>query len=231
MNIDAYSDFSEISTSKLRRIFKAAYRNIPKELRVLSLNQGYQKLANCAQFSSFEAMNAQEFVLISVNEFSRALASCGYTDPSSLYFSKLLECDVLCMRLSGDLCIAITDNVVIDTPFLMSPSPNIPNAKFYTLSVDANDGAWLTFDEWQDFIEKLRDTIDFELDDIESQISDVWDSVSPDYCGELFLSEEPNYEEMKTYSEGRFRQTVLDHSGHTPISLVYDYFTDLSERM
>lgn len=231
MNVDAYSDFSEISTSKLRTAFKCAYRNIPKEQRALSLNQGYQKLANCAQFSSFEAMNAQDSVLITVNEFSRALASCGYTKPSGLYVSKLLECDVLCMSLSGNLCIAITDNVVIDTPFLMSPSPYIPNAKFYTLSVDASDGAWLTFDEWQDFIEKLRNTIDFELDDIESQISDIWDSVSPDCCGELFLSEVPNYEEMETYSEGKFRQTVLDYSGHTPISLIYDYFTALSGRM
>lgn len=233
MNIDAYSDFSEISTSQLRAAFKRAYTNIPKDQRSLSLNQGYQELAKCAKFSSFEAMNAQDSVLITVNEFSMALTSCGYSEPSILCFSELLACDVLCMRLSGNLCIAIiADDMVIDaTPYLESPKPYIPNAKFYTLSVNADDGAWLTFAAWQEFIAELRNSIDFELDDIESQISDIWDSVSPECCGELSLGNVPNYEQVATYSEGRFRQTVLEHSGHTPISLIYEYFSLLSGRM
>lgn len=228
MNTNAYSTFSKISPKKLLSDFKAGYRNISEENRLMSLNQGYQSLAKYAHFSSLEAMLAQNSVLIQASEFADALASCGLSRPinsTDVTFAKLLKCDVLCMRNLGNLCVAISDDaVVIDTPYLDNPRPYSPNTSFYALSVNSDNGAWLTNDEWCNFVRTLRKDLDFERD-IEEQIEAIWSCVSPDYCGELFLSEYPDSDDLAVSSEGRFRQIVLKHSGHTCVDLVYDYFS------
>ncbi|MEZ9597057.1 hypothetical protein AB4298_20795 [Shewanella sp. 10N.261.52.F9] len=230
MNINAYSDFVEISTTTLLDCFKLEFRDIPTEIRQCKLNQGYQALARNAGFSGLEAMKAQSSVLLTMNEFVAALESSGVKKQSwstNEHIAQLLESDVQCTFSQGDLCVAIHDNgEIIETPYYANPSPYSPALTFYVLPVDAN-GAWLTYDEWYRFILDLRKNLNFD-DNIDSQIEDIWNAVNPDHCGELFLSEQPDWDELTHCSEGLFRQRILKHSGHTPLDLLYDYFS--SER-
>lgn len=46
----------------------------------------------------------------------------------------------------------------------------------------------------------------------------------------LTLDPTPYYEEMATWSEGRFRQFVLEHSLYTHVDTVYNFFDEERKR-
>ncbi|WP_230857703.1 hypothetical protein, partial [Vibrio fluvialis] len=77
------------------------------------------------------------------------------------------------------------------------------------------------------FVDAYEDNLDFN-GDLEYQIEEIWNKNTPDSCGELFLSSNPDWEELADCTEGILRARVLEHAGHTPLDLLYDYFS--SER-
>lgn len=230
MLINAFAVFAEVSPKILSDIYKREFRTIPQENRQCSLNQGLQLLARNAGFKCYQSMTIQDSVLIRTHELIDALKAAGLSNEMSqryAHFSRLLRCDVLCSS-DQQLCIAIdSSGGVIETPFLSNPSPYIPNFIFYPLTVHGNDGMWLTLDEWESFVKDLKLSLNHN-NDIEWQIEEIWNNVSTDSCGELFLSSNPDWDELADCSEGRFRQCVLEYAGHTPLDFLYSYFS--SER-
>lgn len=226
---DAYQDFVEKEPKELLTLFKDLLRlEIPKDERLLGLNQGYQELAKQAHFASLQAMQSKNTILIRVSEFVDALQTCGFahsTDVPYSRFSQLLECDVVCTRSQGQLCVGIhDDSSVIYTPFIDTLSPYSQNTRFISLP-HKNDGTWLTHAEWSSFVHKLENNLDFTSNDLESQILAIWEEVDTDDCGEVFINDHPAPTELESCSEGRFRQIVLEHSGHTCLDLLYDCFS------
>lgn len=230
LNTKAYASFSKVSTKFLSDIFKAEFRTIPLENRRCSLNQGFQQLAKNAGFNCYQSMQKRDSVLIRTQEIIEALKFAGLCDElplSKTRYSRLLKCDVLCSS-DQQLCVAVDpDGIVLKTPFLSNPSLHVPDFEFYSLNVHGAGGVWMTLDEWDIFVEDLEDNLDFN-DDLECQIEEIWNKTSPDSCGELFLSSNPDWDELANCTEGMLRARVLEHVGHTPLDLLYDYFS--SER-
>ncbi|MCX8800676.1 hypothetical protein NOL29_05020 [Vibrio parahaemolyticus] len=232
MNVNAYSQFSELTPEQLLSVFKDEYRTIAKDNRTLSLNQGYQALAKHAQCNSLESMKSQSIILIKVSEFINALIACGLPvseTTNTARFERLLKCDVLCPPLSGGLCVAITnDGLVLETPYLSNPTPYIAGSEICHLQIDMVDGAWLSNEDWVSFVNNLEDNLDLD-DDIQQQASEHWSEVHAEK-NVLTLDPTPDYEEMATWSEGRFRQFVLKHSLYTHVDTVYNFFDEERKR-
>ncbi|TOF68900.1 hypothetical protein CGJ18_23770 [Vibrio parahaemolyticus] len=74
----------------------------------------------------------------------------------------------------------------------------------------------------------LEDNLDLD-DDIQQQASEHWSEVHAEK-NVLTLDPTPDYEEMATWSEGRFRQFVLEHSLYTHVDTVYNFFDEERKR-
>lgn len=229
MLTNAYASFSEVSTKILSDLFKTEFRTIPLENRRCSLNQGFQQLARNAGFNCYQSMQKQESALIRTEELIEALKFAGLSDElaSNARYSRLLKCDVFCGSDQQLSAAVDPDGIVLNTPFLSKSSPYIPDFEFYALNVHGTGGIWMTLDEWDNFVEDLEDNLDFN-GDLEYQIEEIWNKNTPDSCGELFLSSNPDWDELADCTEGMLRARVLEHAGHTPLDLLYDYFS--SER-
>ncbi|MGR5347394.1 hypothetical protein [Vibrio mediterranei] len=229
MPIPAYAEFTLIPPTKLLDIFKSEFKLIPKPDRLLKLNQGYQELAKKAFFTSLEAMQSQSQALIRVSEFIDALKSCGLKRTDSLYalhVSEALSCDVYAVRQSANLCVGIfADETVITTPFLVGPTPYSPNTEYIVLEDITGEGTWLTNDEWQLFIQTLQNHLDFSSE-LEPQIQEAWQHIDASECGELFVNGKIDFDGLVDCPEGRFRQLVISHSGHTCVDILYDYLNN-----
>ncbi|MBT2947707.1 hypothetical protein PO25_07380 [Vibrio anguillarum] len=227
MLTNAFASFSEVSTKILSDIFKTEFRTIQLENRRCSLNQGFQQLARNAGFNCYQSMQKQESALIRAEELIEALKFAGLSDElaSKARYSRLLKCDVFCGS-DQQLSVAVApDGIVLNTPFLSKP--NIPDFEFFSLNVHGAGGIWMTLDEWDNFVEDLEDNLDFN-GDLEYQIEEIWNKNTPESCGELFLSSNPDWDDLADCTEGMLRACVLEHAGHTPLDLLYDYFS--SER-
>ncbi|MCF9716903.1 hypothetical protein [Vibrio parahaemolyticus] len=231
MNIDAYSNFIEVSTQKLKSVFRRKFNTIPKEKRQVSLTQAYNILAKSAYFSSYQAMISTETALIQISEVGEALINCGASDYNVSEIARLLGADVICPRLTGRLSIGVTDNdSVLYVPYRHDEHPYLSDVEFYPLSVDENTGAWISNADWSNFIVSLREKIT-KGEELEDAIESCWSEVSIEGCDEVYIENQFDIDEIRTCSEGRFRQIVLENTIYSHADIVYQHLNQERENI